>query len=109
MRGGSGEYVRRIRARLNDVRTDEPVLSLRRLGIDGAAGVALATRRGTEHFDQVVLACHSDQALTLLADAREDEREILAAIPYQSNRAWLHTDERLMPRAGAPPGPPGTI
>ena len=98
VRGGSGEYVRRIRARLNDVRTDEPVLSLRRLGIDGAAGVALATRRGTEHFDQVVLACHSDQALALLADAREDERAILAAIPYQSNRAWLHTDERLMPR-----------
>ena len=101
VRGGSGEYVRRIRDRLTDVRTDEPVLSLHRLGIDGAAGIALATRRGTEHFDQVVLACHSDQALALLADAREDERAILAAIPYQSNRAWLHTDERLMPRRRA--------
>ena len=101
VRGGSGEYVRRIRDRLTDVRADEPVLSLHRLGLDGAVGIALTTRRGTEHFDQVVLACHSDQALALLADAHEDERAILSAIPYQSNRAWLHTDERLMPRRRA--------
>jgi predicted NAD/FAD-binding protein len=98
VRGGSGEYVRRIAERLHDVRTSEPVISLRRLGVDGAAGVAVATPRGTERFDQVVLACHSDQALALLADPDEDERAILSAIPYQPNRAFLHTDERLMPR-----------
>ena len=54
---------------------------------------------GTEHYDQVVLACHSDQALALLADADPAEREALTAIPYQANEVVLHTDERLLPRS----------
>ena len=49
-------------------------------------------------FDQVVLACHSDQALALLEDAHLDERDILGAIPYQANETVLHTDARLLPR-----------
>lgn len=98
VKGGSGEYVRRIQARLHDVRVSEAVQSVHRLGADGSAGVALTTARSTEHFDQVVLACHSDQALRLLGDIRERERRILGAIAYQPNRAWLHTDTRLMPR-----------
>ncbi len=51
-----------------------------------------------EHFDQVFIACHSDQALKLLADPSPEEREILGAIPYQTNEGLLHTDMRLMPR-----------
>ncbi len=51
-----------------------------------------------EPFDEVVIATHSDQALALLADARERERELLAAIPYQENEAVLHTDRGLLPR-----------
>ncbi len=51
-----------------------------------------------ERFDEVVLACHSDQALALLADASESERAILGAIPYQSNDVVLHTDATLLPR-----------
>jgi predicted NAD/FAD-binding protein len=98
VRGGSREYVRRIRERLEDVRTGEPVTGVRRLGIEGSAGVAVSTARGTEHFDQVVLACHSDQAMALLSDLQPDEREILGAIPYQPNQAWVHTDLSLMPR-----------
>jgi predicted NAD/FAD-binding protein len=50
-----------------------------------------------EPFDHVVLACHSDQALGLLADADERERSILGAIPYQSNDAVLHTDVSVLP------------
>jgi predicted NAD/FAD-binding protein len=45
-----------------------------------------------------VLACHSDQALALLADARDDERAVLGAIRYQPNLAVLHTDETVLPR-----------
>ena len=56
------------------------------------------TDGGLETYDQVVLACHSDQALALLADADPAERESLAAIPYQPNEVVLHTDERLLPR-----------
>ncbi len=51
-----------------------------------------------ERFDAVVLATHSDQALALLGDPSERERELLGAIPYQSNEAVLHTDRSLLPR-----------
>jgi len=51
-----------------------------------------------EEFDQVFLACHSDQALKLLSDPSPQERDILGAITYQANDALLHTDTRLMPR-----------
>lgn len=50
-----------------------------------------------EIFDQVVFACHSDQALNLLADSDENEKSILGAIPYLENDVVLHTDERLLP------------
>ena len=92
--GGSREYVCRMLARLADVRTLTPVHAVSR----DQAGVRVTTAGGTERFDQVVLACHSDQALRLLADAHADERSLLGAIAYQPNTAWLHTDARLMPR-----------
>ena len=96
--GGSREYVRRIRARLDDVRTSTPVRSVRRPEPAHGGGVLLETDRGTERFDEVVLACHSSQSLRMLADADSDERAVLSAIPYQPNKAWLHTDPQLMPR-----------
>ena len=52
---------------------------------------------GRELFDYVFLACHSDQALALLKDATDAEREVLGAIRYQPNEAVLHTDQSLMP------------
>ncbi|MBM3405946.1 MAG: FAD-dependent oxidoreductase [Betaproteobacteria bacterium] len=95
--GGSREYVSRILAGLNDVRLAEPVRSIvRRTGGSGSP-VTVHSSTATEHFDQVVLACHSDQALLLLADASDDERAVLGAIRYQPNRALLHTDAGLMP------------
>jgi predicted NAD/FAD-binding protein len=51
-----------------------------------------------ERFDAVVIATHSDQALALLGDPSERERELLGAIPYQRNEAVLHTDRSLLPR-----------
>jgi predicted NAD/FAD-binding protein len=51
-----------------------------------------------ERFDQVVLACHSDQALRLLADADDTERDVLGAMPYQDNEVVLHTDASVLPR-----------
>ena len=50
-------------------------------------------------YDQVIFACHSDQALALLGDATQAERDALGAIPYQSNEAVLHTDDSLLPRS----------
>jgi predicted NAD/FAD-binding protein len=54
---------------------------------------------GSRHFDQVVMACHSDQALAILGYAASDaQRVVLSAIRYQPNRAVLHTDRALLPR-----------
>ena len=52
----------------------------------------------TQVFDQVVFACHSDEALALLADPSPDEQAILGAIPYRNNDVVLHTDTRLLPK-----------
>lgn len=95
--GGSIRYVDAIGARLGDrVRLATPVRKLIR---DVATGeVEVLTDRGSERFDHVVLATHSDQALELLGDATTTEREILGALAYRPNTATLHTDERFLPR-----------
>jgi predicted NAD/FAD-binding protein len=49
-------------------------------------------------FDHVIIAAHSNQALSMLADASPAEKDILGAIPYQANEAVLHTDATLLPR-----------
>jgi len=94
IRGGSSSYVQALRAhwpvreRLNCA-----VRSIRRHG-DGAV---LESAAGVEHFDQLVLACHSDQALTLLSDANQREQSILGAMTYQANDTVLHTDASVLP------------
>lgn len=52
----------------------------------------------TQVFDQVVFACHSDEALALLAAPSPDEQAVLGAIPYRNNDVVLHTDTRLLPK-----------
>ncbi len=95
VRGGSSKYVEALRARWSvKERLNCPVRAIHR----DAEGVQVDSAVGRERFDQVVLACHSDQALALLADADPRERAILAAIPYQQNDTVLHTDARLLPR-----------
>ncbi len=62
-------------------------------------GVSVEYGNGTQQaFDQVVFACHSDQALALLEQPSAEEKQILGAIPYRSNRVVLHTDETILPR-----------
>ena len=50
-----------------------------------------------QEFDEIVIACHSDQALALLNDATTDEQAILSSMPYSKNSVILHTDKRLLP------------
>ncbi len=96
IKGGGRDYVERIAARLEDVRLATPVQQV----LPDADGVWLTLPGGTrERFDQAVMACHSDQVLSLLGDrASEDERALLGTIRYQPNRAVLHTDPSLLPR-----------
>jgi uncharacterized protein len=97
--GGSRHYVQRMLADLPDARLNTPVRQVRRLppGL-GAAGVTVSTDHGSERYDEVVLASHSDQSLALLADASADEQRVLGAIRYHPNRAVLHTDTRVLPQ-----------
>ena len=95
--GGARNYVEKILAGVPDKRLNTPVRRIER----DAAGVRVSTDQGTEHFDHVVLATHSDQSLALLAQPTAQEREVLGAIRYQPNRAVLHTDTRVMPRRRA--------
>jgi len=93
--GGARTYVERIAAALPDVRLATPVTRIRRSPL----GVDIAAREVHERFDEVVLACHSDQARALLADATPLERDLLARVRYQANRVVLHTDTALLPKA----------
>lgn len=96
--GGSRQYVRRMLAQLPDARLNTPVLGLQR----SRQHVLLRTAAGSEAFDAVVLACHSDQALALLGEgASADEHAVLGAIRYQPNLAVLHTDVGVLPRRKA--------
>ncbi|MGH2959568.1 MAG: NAD(P)/FAD-dependent oxidoreductase [Solirubrobacterales bacterium] len=99
IKGGSAAYVAKLReATRAEFHTGTAVEAVRR----GEHGVALKLSDGAEViFDEVIFATHSDQALDLLADPTEAEREILGAIPYQQNDVVLHTDESLLPRRRA--------
>lgn len=95
VRGGSREYVKRLAASLQDVRRASAVKGLQRV----SDGVLVQAAGVLERYDQVVLACHSDEALALLGDtATASERRLLGAIRYQPNHAVLHTDTALLPR-----------
>lgn len=94
LKGGSQAYLEPITRPFRDaIRLSCPVTGVRRL----EQGVEVTSKAGTEHFDQIILACHSDQALALLQDATACEREVLSAIRYQPNDVVLHTDVSVMP------------
>jgi predicted NAD/FAD-binding protein len=95
--GGSREYLRPLCERFSDrIYTGNAVQLVRRqLG----QGVTLCMADGQQlGFEQVVFACHSDQALAILEQPSDAEQSILGAIPYQANDVVLHTDVRLLPR-----------
>ncbi len=96
IKGGSREYVRRMTDGHRDrIRLNTAVKSVRRT----LHGVEVATYdNGWERYDCVFLACHSDQALAMLADPTNLERDVLGGIRYHDNEAVLHTDTRVLPR-----------
>ncbi|MEC7547434.1 MAG: FAD-dependent oxidoreductase [Pseudomonadota bacterium] len=93
---GSRSYVTRI---LKDLPQDQVFLNT---PVDGVSrsddGVVISSKRGHDLYDEVIFACHSDQALAMLKDATADEQAILGAIPYKMNDVVLHTDETILPK-----------
>lgn len=95
LEGGSRSYLPGLTAPLNGrIHTQ---CAIRRVQREGE-GVRLWSDQGQWHFDEVVLACHSDQALAILAAPTEAEREILGAMPYQDNDVALHSDPSVLPQ-----------
>ena len=93
--GGSRSYVAPLSESFREhIRLNCPVSRVER----ESHGVTVHSAAGNEHFDKVVFACHSDQALALLAQPTALEREILGALPYADNDVVLHTDTRLLPK-----------
>jgi predicted NAD/FAD-binding protein len=93
--GGARQYVEKIVSTIADKRLNTPVMRITR----DAQGVSIHSNGQSERFDKVVLACHSDQALSLLAEPSHAEQQTLGAIRYQANRAVLHTDTSVLPRS----------
>jgi predicted NAD/FAD-binding protein len=70
-----------------------PVLSVHRR----EDGVTVKSKNGEQDYDHIIMACHSDQALRLLADPTTAENDVLGSMKYQSNDVILHTDKSIMP------------
>ena len=93
--GGSSTYIQAfMQAFKGDLRLNCPVQAVTRY----KNHVTVKTSEGEQHFDHLIMACHSDQALRLLQDASEQETEILGAMTFQENDVVLHTDTSVMPK-----------
>ena len=92
--GGAKHYVEKLLQHIPHTHLQTPVERIERNDI----GVHVFTAGGAEDFDGVVLACHADQALSLLAQPTPQEQALLGAIRYHPNKAVLHTDTSVMPK-----------
>ncbi|MCU4674634.1 FAD-dependent oxidoreductase [Catenovulum sp. 2E275] len=97
--GGSEQYIKALMAEMTqvDIRLNSNIKQVVRENNQ----VEIILDEGPELFDKVVFACHSDQALALLAAPSQDETQILGDIRYADNQVILHTDPRLLPKRKA--------
>jgi uncharacterized protein len=92
--GGAKHYVEKLLQYIPHKHLQTPVERIERNDLSAL----VYTASGSEVFDAVVLACHADQALSLLAQSTPQEQALLGAIRYHPNRAVLHTDTSVMPK-----------
>jgi predicted NAD/FAD-binding protein len=99
VKGGSREYVKLLVAALEKYQVKFVRESVSRVNARQSENsqVEVITSTGSHWFDEVVMACHSDQTLDLVHGIDQDARNILASVPYQKNRAILHTDINFLP------------
>ena len=99
--GGARHYVVQLLKAITSKYLKTPVTSVSRVDLGALRQVKVDSALGSLMYDQVVLACHSDQSLALLSDASDDEKKILSAVGYQPNQAVLHTDASCLPERKA--------
>ncbi len=104
VQGGARQYVKNITARIVDKRLNTAVLAIQRQAAAPGSGakppggqLTVVTKAGSETFDKVIIATHSDQALAMLSTPTALEQRTLGAIKYQPNKAVLHTDTSVLP------------
>ena len=91
---GSKEYVEKLTASIKkNIKLNCPVKTVKR----NKDSVEIKSSDGTEIFDYIFFACHSDEALKLIIDPSAQEKKVLSSIPYSKNEVTLHTDESIMP------------
>jgi predicted NAD/FAD-binding protein len=95
IKGGSKQYLKPLTNSFKqNIHVNSSVTSINRSN----KGVELRVNNGeVQKFDQVVIACHSDQALSMIEDCNDLEKQLLEAIPYRNNEVVLHTDDSLLP------------
>ena len=96
--GGSVNYVKKITDAIQDKRLNTPIVKIDRKKIEDELKVQVYTELGSEVFDGVVLACHAPEALQIIENPSDIEKNTLGAINTQKNTAVLHTDENVMPQ-----------
>lgn len=96
--GGSRAYIPAVTKGFAErIRLSSPIESVWR----DVSGVQVMVNGEVEHFDQIIFACHSDQALAMLNDATSEEQDVLSNLAYQNNQVTLHTDTSLLPKRQA--------
>ncbi|HTL80423.1 MAG TPA: FAD-dependent oxidoreductase, partial [Bacteroidia bacterium] len=94
--GGSKNYRDKIISPFKEkIRVSEPATGVKRT----EDGVFVRSKSGETKFDKVIFACHGDEAFQLLENKTRRENELLSCFHYQQNKATVHTDERVMPKA----------
>lgn len=94
VKGGGREYVKKLAAGIGEIHLGQPVETLRPRG----SHIELVSGALSGVYDQVVLACHSDQSQAILAAHYPSQARLLQQMPYQPNRAVLHSDASMLPR-----------
>jgi len=92
---GSKSYVQKLcRPFIDNIRLNTDINFIERK----SNKVIVHSNHGSENFDYIFMACHSTEALEILKDSSNNEKEILGAIPYTNNEVYLHTDSSIMPK-----------
>lgn len=94
--GGSKQYIAPLTKGFEDsIRLNSAVKSVS--AKEGGYHVKIS-QGDSEYFDEVIFACHSDQALAMLSQPTAQQQDILSAIPYAMNEVVMHTDTNILPK-----------
>ena len=97
IKDGSSAYIKKIiKGFESKINLSTSIRTVSRL--DNGIEIETANSKKPLMFDAVVFATHSDQALAMLTDPTEKEKDILSSIPYQKNEVLLHTDSSVLPK-----------